>query len=142
VKLARLLHTPCIIVDFGGERGARVAWRQEELHAGGGSKDARLTAARDGAWPAGEGSQQALGDKVSLVVRGSVVRDARDACGGFGQTKTNDVSLDVGWKMIYRMIQWLDRDAQLAGWLAHYFAYIYTYTHIYTHIHTCTYMHT
>jgi hypothetical protein len=96
VKLARLLRTPCIIVDFGGERGARVAWRQEELRAGGGSNDARPPAARDGAWPAGEGSQQALGrrceglgrgDKVSSVVRGSVVRDARDACGGLVRQK-------------------------------------------------------
>jgi hypothetical protein len=42
------------------------------------------------------------------------------------ERKTNGVSLDVGWKMSYRVIQWLDGYAQLARWLAHYFAIIYT----------------
>jgi hypothetical protein len=44
-----------------------------------------------------------------------------------GKTECNAVSLHLRWKITYRMIQWLDLDAQLAGWVAHYFAYIYIY---------------
>jgi hypothetical protein len=42
--------------------------------------------------------------------------------GGVWSEKTNGVSLDVGWKMIYSVIQWLDNCAQLVGWVVYYFA--------------------
>jgi hypothetical protein len=77
------------------------------------------------------------------VGRGSVVgisllffsKTREMACGWeveFGQKKLtvfflgNGVSLDVGWKMIYSVIQRLDGCAQLAGWVAYYFAIKYS----------------
>jgi hypothetical protein len=51
--------------------------------------------------------------------------------GGFGQVgeerEPNDVNLDVGWKIPYRLIQWLHPYAQLPSVVSHYFAHMFFY---------------
>jgi hypothetical protein len=53
------------------------------------------------------------------------------------KTECNAISLHLRWKITYRMIQWLDLGAQLAGWVVHYFAILYMKPMILTKLKLC-----